>query len=182
MRSSPDAKGIVVGKQWWPGDVRALQRISAKDAKAAVTHVAMATHRAGIQPFLPQVFIGNHYLFTPELLNSIEPELQLNVEFWRRKSGWTCSKHMVDIMRLLAEALSGRPEFQITLTFDAASIHLTKEVLRAARDLNIWLVVVPPRATYALQPLDTHVFSPYKAFLRKAYRDCAWPSFPLGMG
>lgn len=78
---------------------------------------------------------------------------------------------MVDIMRSLAEALADRPEFQIILTFDAASIHLTKEVLRAARDLNIWLLVVPPRTTYALQPLDTHVFVLYKAFLRKAYPD-----------
>ena len=30
LRSSPDAKGIVVGKQWWPGDVRPLQSISTK--------------------------------------------------------------------------------------------------------------------------------------------------------
>lgn len=43
--------------------------------------------------------------------------------------------------------------------------------MRNAAELGIWLLVVPPKATYALQPLDTHVFSPYKAFLRRAYRD-----------
>ena len=171
LRSSPDAKGIVVGKQWWPNGVRPLQSISSKVAKAAVTHVGRVTHRADIQPLLPQVFIGNFYLFTLQLLSVIEPELPSNMHFWRCKSGWNSSELMVRILRLLADALSGRPELQIILAFDAASIHPTKAVLRAAKDLNIWLLVVPPRTTYALQPLDTHIFAPYKAFLRRAYRD-----------
>ncbi len=78
---------------------------------------------------------------------------------------------MLDILVELSDALASRPEFQTILVLDAASIHLTLAVIRKATDLGIWLLVVPPRATYALQPLDTHIFAAYKAFLRRAYRD-----------
>ena len=136
-----------------------------------VTHVGMCTHRRDVQPLLPQIFIGNYYCFTLALMAAISTLLPPQVKFWRRRSSWNNSELMLEILLELSSALASRPEFQIILVLDAASIHLTLAVIRKAAELGIWLLVVPPRATYALQPLDTHVFSCYKAFLRRAYRD-----------
>lgn len=53
------------------------------------------------------------------------------------------------------------------LVWDACRSHLTSAVLAAARAQHIGVVIVPARMTWALQPLDTHVF----AVLKKRIRD-----------
>lgn len=171
-RASPDAKGLIVAKRWWPGNSRPGQGISRKDRRAYVSHVAMITHRTDIQPLLPQILLGNWNIFTLPLMAALAAAaLPPTVKFWRRRSSWNTSALMLDILQELCNALAHRPEFQIILVLDCATIHLTLAVVRKAAELGIWLLVVPPKATYALQPLDTHVFSAYKAFLRRAYRD-----------
>ena len=170
-RASPDAVGLIASKRWWPGDARPCQKITRKDRRTMVTHVGMCTHRTDVQPLLPQIFIGNFYVFTVALMAAMAAVLPSNVKFWRERSSWNNSALMLHILRELSAALAGRPEFQIILVLDCATIHLTLAVIRKAAELGIWLLVVPPNATYALQPLDTHVFSPYKAFLRRAYRE-----------
>ena len=170
-RASPDAKGLIVSKRWWPGNSRPCQKICRKDRRSMVTHVGMCTHRTDVQPLLPQVFIGNYYCFPLALMTAIAGMLTGRVQFWRRTSSWNTAALMLEILAELSAAPAGRPEFQIILVLDSASIHLTLAVIRKATELGIWLLVVPPRTTYALQPLDTHVFAAYKAFLRRAYRD-----------
>ena len=44
--------------------------------------------------------------------------------------------------------------------------HFSSDTLAAARDYNIWPVIIPASMTSLLQPLDTHVFSRFKMFLR----------------
>ena len=43
-------------------------------------------------------------------------------------------------------------------------------LLRACKAAGIWIVVVPPRLTWRLQPLDTHCFLPFKAMLQQLYQ------------
>ena len=42
-------------------------------------------------------------------------------------------------------------------------------MLRAAGQAGLWVVIVPAKLTWLLQPADTHCFAKYKAFLRKKY-------------
>ena len=43
--------------------------------------------------------------------------------------------------------------------------------LNACVNAGIWPVVVPAKTTWLLQPLDTHVFGPFKHFLRNEYQN-----------
>ena len=169
-KAHPDAIGMVVSKQWWPGPVRPQQKVPKKDLRSMVTHVGLCTHRTDLQARLPQIFIGNPYCFTSELVDHIAQVAPGKVKFWRRTSSWNSSKLMCTILLELALAVAGFPEVQPILVMGCAGIHLTTEVLRAASAFGIWILPVPARCTFLLQPCDTHVFSPYKAFLRNAYR------------
>jgi hypothetical protein len=43
-----------------------------------------------------------------------------------------------------------------------------QSVARRAAELGIWLVFVPAKLTFLLQPIDEHIFALYKRFLSKA--------------
>ena len=55
------------------------------------------------------------------------------------------------------------------LFFDAAPSHIHESVLRHCSRRGIHPIVLPARTTSILQPLDTHVFSQFKHYLKKAY-------------
>ena len=55
---------------------------------------------------------------------------------------------------------------QAILLLDAHVCHFSRGTLAACRDYGIWPVIIPARMTSLLQPLDTHVFSRFKMFLR----------------
>ena len=77
---------------------------------------------------------------------------------------------MVRYLELLAAILQPRlAEWQPIVVLDAATCHLGAEVVAKANALGLWLLVVPANLTWLLQPLDAHVFSSYKAFLRREY-------------
>jgi hypothetical protein len=168
---SPAAKGMVVTKRWWRGQVRPGQSIPRSVRRSMVTHVGLCTHRTDVQGRLPQIFIGNERIFTQRLMGAVSDLLPPKILFWRKKSSWNTAALMVQILNEISHALEAFPKVQIILVLDCSKIHLTPAVLKTAADLNLWLLVVPARCTWLLQPLDTHVFSPYKAFLRRAYRD-----------
>lgn len=171
-RASPTAVGMVCSKQWWPGSLRPVQRVPKKDTRSMVTHVGLCTHREDLQAKLPQIFIGNHRCFTPDLVSHVAQVAPTKVKFWREKSSWNTGALMCRILLELALVLTEFPGLQPILVQDCASIHLTKKVLQTAAALGIWILPVPALCTWLLQPCDTHVFSPYKAFLRNAYRAC----------
>lgn len=57
---------------------------------------------------------------------------------------------------------------QPILLLDCAKIHVGWRVFRAASGAGVWACLVPPKETYLLQPLDTHVISLLKCYLQKA--------------
>jgi len=70
---------------------------------------------------------------------------------------------MVKLFALLGAAL--RPflhRLQPIMLMDAALGHLTPNVVCAAAQASIWLLQVPARLTWLLQPCDTHFFRAYK--------------------
>ena len=81
---------------------------------------------------------------------------------------------MVQVVKLLHQSLKPfLSRLQPVLLWDALGAHLQPAVLREAGRLGIWVLVIPARITWLLQPADTHCFAKYKAFLRKRYLEAA---------
>ena len=77
---------------------------------------------------------------------------------------------MVKVMAVLGHVL--RPHLatkQPVLLLDALSVRIALQVFRAAAKAGIWLVVIPAKLTFLLQPADTHAFYKYKMYLRRKY-------------
>ena len=154
-----------------PAGSSAFSAIPQGKKRGAITHICMVTHRSDLQPYLPQIYVGNHRIFTSALERHIISTSPANCIFLRRKSGWATHDIIIQVLQLLADALKVHTSQQIVLLWDCASVHISKDICAAANNLNIWLCYVPARLTALVQPLDAAVFSAYKAILRNAYRD-----------
>jgi hypothetical protein len=74
---------------------------------------------------------------------------------------------MVQYLRLLKSRIARvAPSRPVVLVMDDSSIHIGDDVLAECRRLRFAVVIVPSRMTWALQPLDTHVFARLKAEIR----------------
>jgi len=137
---------------------------------AAFSHVAFLCDNTEVQAALPQVLIGNEHVLPLNVQQRMLPQLHHNVKLWRRKSSWVDGAALMEILKLLSQALKPfSKRFQPVLIWDAAKSHLRPDVLTCAGKLGIWLIIVPAKITWLLQPADTHCFARYKAFLRKRY-------------
>jgi hypothetical protein len=56
------------------------------------------------------------------------------------------------------------------LLLDTYPAHCDQLCLQSCARKRIWVVFVPAKQTWLLNPLDTHTFGAYKQFLRKDYR------------
>jgi hypothetical protein len=140
------------------------------DRRAAITHVALATEDHNVQPYLPQVLLGNKRLLTKKVMAAVTKAGPVTVV--AAKSSWNTSAKMVTILGVLADVLAEKaPGRQAVLLLDGAKLHLTNEVLKKAWACDIMLVPIPAATTAFLQPLDSRVFSGYKAFLRRGYEE-----------
>lgn len=163
------AKGNVVkrGRQKQPP----RQNASRRALRGAVTHVAMIADRTDVQGRLPQVLIGNKHIFTLSLLAAVAATKPASVHLFREKSSWNNVAVMLRVLELLAEVMSTHfPTLQPVLVLDTVGCHVNPAVVRKANSFGIFLMIVPAKLTWLLQPLDTHVFAGYKHFLRNKYR------------
>lgn len=160
----------MVPKSRWLRKQAPTQKVPIRLRRGAVTHVALICERPEVQKHLPQIFIGNHSCFTKKLLASIASTCPSSVQFWRRPTSWNTSSVMVQVIQAIAAALATFKDVQFVLCMDCAPVHLTAEVLQAAAARKFWILPVPAKTTWLLQPLDCSVFASYKAFLRKSYR------------
>lgn len=121
-----------------------------------------------IQALLPQIFIGNEVAFPAAAMDVSQKPVV--VQYWHNKSSWNSVELIQRVLRELAASLAACSNLQPALIMDAASIHLHTSVLEQGMKSNIWLACVPAGLTWLLQPLDTHVFALYKAWLRNQFR------------
>lgn len=158
-----------------PTEPRRLRRFtpaSRKQARGCLTHVAIICDRPEIQIHLPHVLIANESVLPLYIQRDVEPQLHRNVFLARRKSAWVDAAYMVKIIQLLGTIL--KPflgEYQPVLLMDALGAHITDTVFRAATRFRIWVLIVPAKLTWLLQPADTHLFYRYKMHLKKCYRE-----------
>ncbi len=149
-----------------------VQKVSQGKRRCCFTHIGVICDRPDLQPLLPQVIIGSEWAFKAGDMGALTVASPQNVHLVRQKSAWNNVEVMRRVVRLLAEAV--RPythEVQPILFVDASRIHLADSVIAACASAKIWLIVIPAKTTWLLQPCDTHAFQAYKACLKKCYQD-----------
>ena len=135
--------------------------------RKAFSHVAVICDDASLQPHLPQVLLVNERTVTVELHRRWSSLPGCNTQVWRGRSAWINDKVFARIVRSLGKVLQERAAGrQAMLLLDAHVCHFSSATLAACREYDIWPVIIPARMTSMLQPLDTHVFSRFKIFLR----------------
>ena len=151
--------------------LRPVQNVSRAKRRCCMTHVAFICDRAELQPLLPQVIVGNEATFSVRAFAALRGASPANVHLVRQKSAWNNEALCAMIIRWLGVALRQYcGELQPVLLLDAAKLHFTRRVLAACAAAGVVPVLVPAKLTWLLQPLDTHAFQPYKAFLQEAYQ------------
>ncbi len=154
-----------------PAEREPVQRVSRSKRRTCLTHVAFLCDRDEIQPLLPQVVIGNEATLPAAAMERLRSALPENVRLVRQKSAWNDRLLCAIIVRMLAHALRPyKDRYQPVLLLDAVRLHFAQVVLNACNNCGIWVVLVPAKTTWLLQPLDTHAFREFKEFLRKAYQ------------
>lgn len=91
---------------------------------------------------------------------------------WRfstSKSGWTTDSHGYEWLTTVFEPWSRQrlpnPHARRLLVMDGHSSHITANVISFCVHHDIDLVIMPPRCSHVLQPLDVSVFAPLKRAL-----------------
>ena len=86
---------------------------------------------------------------------------------WHGDNGWNTTKSMSWWLRRLKTCRDKHASGHgLVLVMDAASMHLSDAIVKLAAQLQIILVIIPARMTWALQPCDTHVFAALKRCIR----------------
>lgn len=138
--------------------------------KGAMTLAAFISSDPALQEHLPQILIGNEYKLTKRCMTDLRGLNTRNLIVWSAKSAWVNHKEMANILKTLRERLEphvrGR---QIILVMDVARAHISPELTNLACRLHMWLMFVPRRLTWLLQPLDVCVFRTFKAAYRRRY-------------
>ena len=134
-------------------------KASQADYRGSITAVVMITHDKIGQRALPQSYIGNEHVLGKEALEGTSVGHTDAVHFRRERSSWNSINLVGKIVALLAKALTAFPTIQPILVFDAASIHIHHNALEASIRHKVWMMCVPARTTWLLQPLDTQALA-----------------------
>ena len=145
------------------GALRPFRYRSRKKQHGAISHLAIIADNAEVQLRLPQVFLASDKLVGVAAATRASVG---DVQIWRGSSGWNTSAKLVRLLEVLADALRPwRASHQPILFLDAASCHFTADVLHAGERTDLWVIPIPARLSWLVQPLDTHGFGVYKTLL-----------------
>ena len=145
------------------------QRASRCQRRTYITHVAVICDRPDVQKFLPQFIIGNAATFRVKDFPSLRCIYPSNVVIIRQKSAWNNEALCAKMIRRIGISIPSLL-FQPVLIMDAVKLHLTRGVFRACSAARMWPLIVPPRMTRLLQPLDTHAFRSFKHAVQESYQ------------
>jgi len=138
--------------------------------KGAMSLVAFISSDPALQKILPQFLIGNNFKLTKGCMNALREMDAQNLVIWSEKSGWVNHQVMARMLKTLRQRLTphvGRR--QVILVLDVARSHISSALTNYACRLHMWLMFVPRRLTWLLQPLDVCVFRTFKAAYRRRY-------------
>lgn len=155
--------------------------------KRFISHVAVVCDCAAVQKQLPQYVVGNKITFLLrdwEMLQRVVGDQivicrcpllfccaeRVAVPVRRQDTAWVnallFARIICHIGRVLKPYLD---QYQPILLMDALPTHVARPVQLALRAAKILPVIVPARLTFAMQPLDTHVFLTMKCLLREMF-------------
>ena len=180
-----DVKGAVFVSRLRASTLK--QHVPRAKRRRNVTLVATVCDNPSIQHLLPQFIIGNATTFKAKEIDTLRGACPSNVVLIRQKSAWNNERLFATIIRRIAASLEPFVnEMQPVLLYDSAPLHLTGayhtrvsisyaflvsgRVLRACQSVRIWPLVMPPKLTWRLQPLDTHGFHPFKIAVHQVYQ------------
>ena len=124
-----------------------------------------------VQPTLPQFILGNEHVLPARCFAALAAACPPNVTLVRRKTGWVDRFVFRRILTVLCDALAPlRSSYQPILLLDAHRVHVMAQTFAICHAAGVWVVVIPARTTWLLQPLDTDAFSLYKLVLQKEYQ------------
>ena len=150
------------------------QNATRGQTRSNLSLVALLCEDSAIQAELPQYIIGNEHVVPAAVVAQLHVEGALlpNVRLQRKKSAWVNDAVLAVVARHWGEVLSRhRAERQPILLVDSCNAHLGRKFLAACARAKIWVVCVPARLTWLMQPADTHCFALLKAWLRKAFHE-----------
>ena len=153
---------------------RLAQNVTRGQTRSVVSLVALLCEDSRVQAELPQYIIGNEHVLpaTVVIQLRVEGTLLRNVRLLRRKSAWANDALLASIAQHWGRVLaSRRAHQQPILLVDACNAHLGRRFLDTCSRWKIWLVYVPARLTWLVQPADTHCVALLKALLRKRFHD-----------
>lgn len=151
------------------------QRVPKWKRRCYMTHIGIICDDPSLQAVLPQFIVANERTFQARRLPTLARASPRNVTLIRQKSAWSNAALMRRVVRELAVVIARQGGWvalaQVALIFDAATIHIHDSVLRACKAVGFWVVIVPPKTTSVLQPLDVDAFAMYKAVLVALYHE-----------
>lgn len=151
------------------------QRLPKWKRRCYMTHIGIICDDSSLQPALPQFIVANEHTLQVRRLPSLTHAAPRNVKLIRQKSAWNNATLMRRVVRELATAIANHGGWvalaQVVLIFDAAKLHLHESVFRVCRTVGFCVVIVPPKTTDVLQPLDVDAFAMYKAMMAKLYHE-----------
>ena len=142
-----------------------FQKVDRSATRHQTTLVAFIANDAELQQNLPQILLPNWTdnrkptVAEQDLFNALPEPL----EVWRNTSGWVTTLVFMRILTHLRSTINWyRPAATIVLIMDAATQHISWNLLQHAARLKIYLLLIPGSLTYLLQPLDVYVFGQLK--------------------
>ena len=127
---------VVVRKNLPPGKKVRGRKAKLRDLRGHVTYMSFVCSDPSVQPYLPQILIGNEHFFTLTGLASSRPHMPPNVHLWREKSAWNSHSLMRKAICELNKALYQnftRWNRNVVLVFDTHRSHLHGSISVLAR-------------------------------------------------
>lgn len=167
-------QGNIIYKKRRHGRLRPVTAVKKADDKCCVTLIATLCEDTHVQGLLPQWVLANDHTLRVGQVDPINASLPANVRVFRKKSAWSnhdvVAEYLDAVGAVLEPFLATR---QPILLLDTCNQHLGPEVFAAAAKNKIWLMYVPPKVTWLLQPCDTHCFLHLKRRLRTLQMEAA---------
>jgi hypothetical protein len=150
---------------------RPTQSVPRAKRRCCLTNIAVICDSTEIQPRLPQVVVGNEATFKAGALAALKASCPGNVVLLRQRSAWSTQVLCAWLVQRIGAALAPYADrYQPVLLLDASKTHITPLVFAACNRAGIWVVLISAGLTWFAQPLDTHGFLRFKAWLRREYQ------------
>jgi len=149
---------------------RFVERLSPGERRQTVSLLVSLANVYEVHKELPHIFLGSAKHFTGTFLGTYRPQMPTNIYLWANERGWMTQDTCAVLLRAINASLGDlTSRYHVILLMDAHRAHINETICRRAMAMNMFLLYVPARLTWLLQPADTHLFAPFKSSIRRTY-------------